>query len=154
MIKKLESEEKMQETFEKAIEQAVVESVVKDTEPVVKDKPKMDPTAISDTYASEVAYKKAVDKLIGVDSEMTGKPSNVPSAVNNGGSTDYYKLHKTNFTHLQDIIESVDMNFAMGNIFKAAYRFYTKTNQTKERIRDLNKIIYFAERERDRLNNG
>lgn len=47
-----------------------------------------------------------------------------------GGSSDYYKVHVTHPTTLNDeydaecndIIESLGMNFAEGNIFKAVWR--------------------------------
>lgn len=65
-------------------------------------------------------------------------------AENYGGSTDYYKLPES-ATDLQDLIEHKDMNFATGNIFKAAYRLGNCSHSDK--IRDLNKIIWFANRE-------
>lgn len=61
---------------------------------------------------------------------------------NNGGSTDYYKL-PPNSKDLQDLIEYKDMNYAIGNIFKAVYRLGEKNEASYE----LNKIIYFANRE-------
>lgn len=70
---------------------------------------------------------------------------------NNGGSTDYYKLPE-NTTDLQDLIEYRNMNFAIGNIFKACYRLGEKDKQRT--IYDINKIIWFAEREKARLENG
>lgn len=65
------------------------------------------------------------------------------SSDNNGGSTDYYKL-PINAKDLQDLIEYKDMDFALGNIFKACYRLGECSHS--EAIRDLNKIIWFAER--------
>lgn len=72
------------------------------------------------------------------------------TADNNGGSTDYYKL-PVNAKDLQDLIEYRDMNFSTGNIFKAAYRLGECTHS--DAIRDLNKIIWFANREINRLQN-
>ena len=46
---------------------------------------------------------------------------------------------------LGDLIEHKNMNFNVGNIFKAAYRLGDKKGTT--RIYDLEKIIWFAERE-------
>lgn len=66
------------------------------------------------------------------------------SSNNNGGSTDYYKL-PTKAKDLQDLIEHKQMNFAQGNIFKAIYRANEEHHSTYER--DLNKIIWFANRE-------
>lgn len=62
---------------------------------------------------------------------------------NNGGDTDYYKLPEGAKT-LNDLIEFKEMNFALGNVFKAAYRLGKKESTTQ--IYDLNKIIYYAER--------
>ena len=70
------------------------------------------------------------------------------NSINNGGSTDYYKLPK-NVKDLQDLIEYKDMNFALGNIFKAVYRLGNCSHSNA--IRDLNKIVYFANRELERL---
>ena len=63
-----------------------------------------------------------------------------------GFSSDKYKLPK-GATELQDCIEHKSMNFAVGNIFKAAYRM----GETKSPAYDLEKIIWFAERELERL---
>lgn len=60
-----------------------------------------------------------------------------------GGPTDYYLLPE-GARELNDLIEHKNMSFALGNIFKAAYRFGEKDGAT--RIYDLNKIIYFAMR--------
>ena len=51
---------------------------------------------------------------------------------------------------MQDLIEHREMNFAMGNIFKACYRYGHKANTSKEY--DLDKIIWYAQREKARLN--
>ena len=50
---------------------------------------------------------------------------------------------------LQDLIEYRDMNFALGNIFKAVYRMGSCSHSDK--VRDLNKIIWFANRELERI---
>ncbi|WP_235817675.1 hypothetical protein [Brucella cytisi] len=60
-----------------------------------------------------------------------------------GGSTSYYEL-PPQATELNDLIEHKGMSFALGNIFKACYRFGEK--DAASRMYDLNKIIYFAER--------
>jgi len=62
-----------------------------------------------------------------------------------GGSTDYYKI-PPGAKDLQDLIEFKSMNFARGNIFKAIYRMQDKGSLEY----DLNKIIWFAERELNR----
>ena len=63
--------------------------------------------------------------------------------TSDGGSTSYYHLPE-GATELNDLIEHKSMSFALGNIFKACYRFGEKDGAS--RIYDLNKIIYFAER--------
>lgn len=69
---------------------------------------------------------------------------------NKGGSTDYYKL-PAEAKELQDLIEFKEMNFAIGNIFKACYRLGECEHSEKER--DLNKIIWFSKRELERGKN-
>ena len=82
--------------------------------------------------------------------EQTGQylPDSQISTLNNGGSTDYYKL-PASATDLQDLIEFKNMNFAQGNIFKALYRL--NDNHHSDAIRDLNKVVWFAQREIQRL---
>lgn len=65
-----------------------------------------------------------------------------------GWSSEYYEL-PPGAVELQDLIEHREMNFAVGNIFKAAYRLGHKENTSA--IYDLDKIIWFAQRERARL---
>ena len=64
---------------------------------------------------------------------------------NNGGSTDYYKLDP-DWTDCQDIIESREMNFSQGNIFKAAFCFNTERHKGTSPIREYFKIRWFIER--------
>ena len=71
---------------------------------------------------------------------------------NNGGSTDYYKL--LGMKDLQDIIENRNMNFAQGNILKAAFCFNVGRHEGTSYERELNKIIYFAKRELQRIKNN
>lgn len=70
---------------------------------------------------------------------------------NNGGSTDYYKI--LDYKDLQDIIEDRNMNFAQGNILKAAFCFNVGRHEGTSYERELNKIIYFANRELNRIKN-
>lgn len=64
--------------------------------------------------------------------------------ASDGGSTDYYKL-PYGAKELLDLIEHKQMNFNVGNIFKAAYRLGEKAGN--DLSYDLKKIIFFAERE-------
>ena len=71
--------------------------------------------------------------------------------TNHGGSTDYYRL-PAGACELQDLIEHKAMNFALGNIFKAAYRMGEAPHS--DQIREYNKIAWYAERELARLRKG
>ena len=73
-------------------------------------------------------------------------------AHNNGGSTDYYKF-KPYWKECQDIIEDRELNFAQGNIFKSAFCFNVGRHDATNYVRELNKIIYFANRELERVKN-
>lgn len=66
----------------------------------------------------------------------------------NGGSSQYYEL-PDDASELGDLINHRNMNFNMGNIFKAVYRMGQKEGNTREY--DLNKIIFFAQMEKKRL---
>jgi len=68
-----------------------------------------------------------------------------------GSSTDYYKI-PIGSTDLIDLIEHKNMNFAIGNIFKACFRLGEKANT--DRAYDLRKILFFAQRELDRITSG
>ena len=75
------------------------------------------------------------------------------SSVNNGGSTDYYKLD-LDWTECGDIIEARNMNYNQGNILKAAFAFNIGRHSGTTYERELNKIIYFAQRELTLLDNN
>jgi hypothetical protein len=83
------------------------------------------------------------DEMIEGSTEMD-KEDSKPQSVDNGGSTSYYALPK-GAKDIQDLIEYKDMNFSLGNILKACYRLGNCDHS--DRVRDLNKIIWFAERE-------
>lgn len=65
-----------------------------------------------------------------------------------GWSSNYYELPE-DATELQDLIEFKNMNFSVGNIFKAAYRLGNKRGT--DELYDLDKIIWFAQREKARI---
>lgn len=73
-------------------------------------------------------------------------------SLNNGGTTDYYQIDPK-WKQAQDIIEDRNMNFAQGNILKSAFCFNTKRHSGTSYERELNKIIWFCERELERLKN-
>jgi len=72
--------------------------------------------------------------------------------INNGGDTDYYKI-KSEWKMAQDIIEDRQMNYAQGNIFKVAYCFNVGRHDATDYLRELNKISWFIEREKNRIIN-
>lgn len=72
------------------------------------------------------------------------------SSDNNGGSTDYYRI-KDSWSMAQDVIEDRVMNYSQGNIFKVAFCFNQGRHDATSYERELNKIIYFAQRELDRI---
>lgn len=93
------------------------------------------------------------DQAIIPSLEMCGTPFSVEEkAHNNGGSTDYYKLN-TEWKDLADIMEDRSMNYNQGNIFKSAFCFNVGRHDGTSYERELNKIIYFAERELKRIKN-
>ena len=73
------------------------------------------------------------------------------SANDGGSNVGQYGL-PDNATELQDLIEHRNMNFAIGNIFKACYRLGHCDHSDK--LRDLNKIKWFIEREIRRVENS
>jgi hypothetical protein len=68
---------------------------------------------------------------------------------NNGGSTDYYDL-PPKATTLSDLIEHKKMEHGIGEMFKATYALKERAERTSDanssEIRELNKIIWFANR--------
>ena len=83
--------------------------------------------------------------------KVQSAPVEQPKVKSDGGSTSYYEL-PSSAKELNDLIEYKNMNFALGNIFKACYRFGEKDGA--EKIYDLNKIIYFAERLKTMVEKG
>lgn len=72
------------------------------------------------------------------------------SSNNNGGTTDYYAIPK-GAKQCQDIIEMKEMNFSQGEIFKASWCLSTGRHDGTNYTRELNKIIWYANRELKRL---
>lgn len=64
-------------------------------------------------------------------------------ASSDGGSTAYYRI-PVGATELNDLIEHKNMSFALGNIFKACYRYGEKDSAS--RLYDARKMRYFADR--------
>lgn len=66
---------------------------------------------------------------------------------NNGGKTDYYNIKKK-WKTFQDLIEDRGMNFAQGNILKASATFNIGRHKGTDDLREINKIIFFAKRQK------
>lgn len=71
-------------------------------------------------------------------------PDTLSKGASDGGRTSYYDL-PASATTLAYLIEYRRMSFNVGNIFKASWRIGLKEGVTD--VYDLNKIIYFAQRE-------
>lgn len=95
-------------------------------------------------YYDATAPSHTVDTTDKAQLQALGK-----AKASDGSSTDYYKFPK-GYDDLIDLIEFKNMNFAIGNIFKACFRLGEKAGT--DRAYDLRKIIFFAERELKRIN--
>ena len=88
--------------------------------------------------------------------ELTDKHFNTISqdsskeCTNDGGRTNYYQFKK-HWEQIQDVIEDRNMNFSQGNILKAAFTFNLGRHDGTDYKRELNKIIFFANRELERI---
>ena len=78
------------------------------------------------------------------------KAAQTISERNNGGSTDYY-LIDPKWKMCQDIIEDRKMSYSQGNILKSAFTFNVGRHEGTDELREINKIIYFAERIRNEI---
>lgn len=85
------------------------------------------------------------DSLQGCPSKNTIK---LEKEHSDGTSADYYKI-PANAEQLQDLISYKDMNAQMGEIFRAVFRYGEVAHSKK--LRDINKILFYALAEKDRL---
>lgn len=93
-----------------------------------------------------------IEDLYGMTAKEYTMLNPSPSSDNNGGTTDYYNIDPS-WKTAQDIIESREMNFAQGNIFKAAFAFNVGRHKASTYERELNKIAWFVSRELERIKN-
>jgi hypothetical protein len=91
---------------------------------------------------------KRADLITITQCEEPACPHRIEVFKPDGSTPEQYGLPE-NARELQDLIEYRNMNFAWGNIFKACYRNGTCSHS--DSLRDLRKIIWFAERELARL---
>jgi hypothetical protein len=65
-----------------------------------------------------------------------------------GSTASYYEL-PPNSEQLQDLISYCDMNGQIAEIFRTCYRYGRAAHS--DRLRDANKILFYAQAEVDRL---
>jgi hypothetical protein len=117
-----------------------------DPEFLFEDQPDFTPMFPESDFA--MAFELEVQEAYKGEELFRSKVGNkTAETVISGGSNAYYQLPE-GAKELGDLIEFKDMNFNVGNIFKAAYRLGEKAGNT--RIYDLEKIIWFAKRELER----
>jgi hypothetical protein len=68
-------------------------------------------------------------------------------------TVDYYKI-KPEWKNIQDVTEAKNLNFAQGNILKAAWCLGERRHIGTNYDRELDKIIWFAFREKERIKIG
>ena len=104
------------------------------------------------SYWVHRSYITIVDGISHEEASTMPQPEDFKNSkpINNGGDTAYYDL-PNNAKVLQDLIEYKNMNFSIGNIFKACYR--VGECEHSDLTRELNKIIWFAKRELSRTTN-
>ena len=75
------------------------------------------------------------------------------TTINNGGITGYYQLSSAPFpiNDFDDFAEWRGLNGYQFNIGKVAWTFNVGRHSGTDQIRDLNKVIHYAEREKQRL---
>lgn len=103
------------------------------------------------SYRGNVVIKRKLEELKAqADMQKLADltPKYVDKIVSDGGSTTYYDIPE-GARDLLDLIDHKGMSFSISNIFKACYRFGEKADVDK--AYDLRKIIFFAQRELDKL---
>jgi hypothetical protein len=99
-----------------------------------------------------VVTPKLAEKLKGLikksAAEEHHKPQDVVKQESDGSTAGYYELPE-GAKELQDLISHRNMNAQIGEVFRACYR-YGLVKHSPE-IRDIKKIIYYAQAELKRL---
>ena len=103
---------------------------------------------INENNILPLATKNSLDTWINNDQRK-----GMSQIKNSGSYASYYDINPEWCT-LQDIIEDRKLNYAQGNILKAAFTFNIGRHDGTDEIRDLEKIIYFAKRELERIKKG
>ena len=108
---------------------------------------------LSEGYSS---FGSQPNEFGGVDYYYTSEPDTTDTTdttANNGGPTHYYDFEE-GWKEAGDVIEGRGMNFNQGSMFKVAFCFNIGRHSATNYERELNKLIYFAERELERIKNG
>lgn len=76
------------------------------------------------------------------------------SNKNNGGKTDYYQISSAPFriNDFDDFAEWRNLNGFQFNIGKVAWTFNVGRHSGTDEIRDLNKIIHYAKKQKKLIN--
>ncbi len=88
----------------------------------------------------EEAYRKEHDRK---KNQWVNNPG-----VSDGSTAKYYEL-PDHAEELQDLISYKNMNAQIGEIFRSCYRYGQVSHS--DRMRDINKIIFYAEAEKKKL---
>lgn len=120
------------------------DEVVSDENGVSWYDPKFDKRLAGDLES----YQEQVKELDKEVEEVLGNYFEKKKQTSDGGSTSYYQL-PDGATELFDLINYKNMNFAIGNIFKACYRIGEK--EGNDEAYDLRKIIFMAQQELKRI---
>ena len=94
------------------------------------------------------------DEVYGVEEYLTNAyKESISTTKNNGGRTDYYQLESAPFEikDFDDFAEWRGLNGNQFNIGKVAWTFNQGRHSGTDYLRDLNKIIHYAEREKLRI---
>jgi len=86
---------------------------------------------------------KMVQAMDGIVSSQKNK-----GVVSNGITASYYEL-PPDAKEIQDLISFKNMNSQMGEIGRTWYRYGESSHS--DRLREINKILFYAEAERDRI---
>lgn len=113
---------------------------------IPKEFDKVKKIKISKKFNDEKYYDYSKDS----NDEKIQNFDSLDSSKNNGGSTDYYDFPE-NAKCVMDLIEIFGMNFSQGNILKSAYCLNRGRHDGTNMERELNKIIFFAKRELERI---
>jgi hypothetical protein len=103
-------------------------------------------------YSKDFNDTKEFDWSKDSNDEKIQNFDSLDNSKNNGGSTDYYDFPE-NAKCVMDLIEIFGMNFSQGNILKSAYCLNRGRHDGTNMERELNKIIFFAKRELERISN-